>query len=826
MNLPEQNIGVSIADVIGAYKADFERADREERYKWEAIGWYKAHWDIEASDFAGMFADAFSKAGNLLTAHMYYPYKMVCEYAEQDPEAVRELFRKLYNEDIPLAERYSAFREGFKKSIAIIQEKVSDGTKISNHYQDLHAVSVYLTFEYPEKYYFYKYSVYNAFKNLVGFEEDRDKVRSEVWKIENCNRMCDLVLDLVKQDSEIMEMNRARLTDECYSDPENHLLAMDIVYFGSRLKPENDSISSEDESVAYWPTPEEYSTGITKADWQKLLRDSEITKKENLAMFKGMLEIGGESTCVHLADVYGKTYSYYIGLANNFCERVKKRKNLKDCVNVDGEVKVWPVAFVGRKVAEEGNYRYSWKLREELAAALKEMDLENIKIGEEEDSATDVAKNTILFGPPGTGKTYSTVIYAVAIIEKKPLSVVSKEAYEEVLERFHKYKEDKLIETTTFHQSYGYEEFIEGIRPVMEEGEEETGDVRYRIEPGIFKGFCDDINITHSAEAEFENAWNKLTETAGQNGNSYTFTRRTGSIFVGKLIHGDRFRVEWTGGTYNDLTYTATFKQWMEPNIERKTLAGGNRWLFDARRAILDELKKNYGLGDYKEEKPRNYVFIIDEINRGNISKIFGELITLIEPSKRLGQAEEMTVKLPYSKTLFGVPDNVYLIGTMNTADRSIATIDTALRRRFRFKEMLPDADVLKDVNVEDISIRDMLIRMNKKISLLYDREHMIGHAYFMPLKKSPTIEVLAEIFRNEIIPLLQEYFYEDYEKIRLILGDNRKQDPETEFITVVHNDYTEYGDLLGESDFDSDEYNLYEINDKAFDNIEAYREI
>ena len=724
----EHYIGVAIADIIRDYKVDFERVDREERYKWEAIGWYKEHWNIDSPNFAEMFADAFGKAGNLLTSHMYYPYRMACEYAEHDPEAVRELFRKLYDENIPLAERYSAFREGFKKSIAIRQEKTSDGTKILNHYQDLHAVSVYLTFEYPEKYYFYKYSVYNAFKNLVGFVENRGKAKSEVWKIENCNRMCDQVLEFVRQDSEVIEMSTSRLTDECYRDPENHLLAMDVVYFGSKLKPENENMSLKDEIIEYWPTPEEYSAGITKEDWLKLLSDSEITTQENLAMFKGMLEIGGESTCVHLADVYGKTYSYYIGLANNFCERVKKSKNLEDCLNVDGEVKTWPVAFVGRKVVEDGKERYSWKLRVELAAALEEMNLENIKTGEEE-AVTDVPKNMILFGPPGTGKTYSTVIYAVAIIEKTSFAVVEQEAYETVLEKFNNYKNQGLIEMTTFHQSYGYEEFIEGIRPVMESGEEETGDVRYRIEPGIFRKFCDNAIITHSAEAEFE---------------------------------------------------------------------------------------KSRG----------NYVFIIDEINRGNISKIFGELITLIEPSKRLGQSEQMTVKLPYSRTLFGVPDNVYLIGTMNTADRSIATIDTALRRRFRFREMLPDADVLKDVSVEDVSIRDMLIRMNKRICILYDREHMIGHAYFIPLKKNPTIEVLAEIFRNEIIPLLQEYFYEDYTKIRMVLGDNRKQDSETEFITVVHNDYKEYSDLFGETDFESDEFNMYEINDSAFDNIEAYREI
>lgn len=226
---------------------------------------------------------------------------------------------------------------------------------------------------------------------------------------------------------------------------------------------------------------------------------------------------------------------------------------------------------------------------------------------------------------------------------------------------------------------------------------------------------------------------------------------------------------------------------------------------------------------DEVQANGRNYVFIIDEINRGNISKIFGELITLIEPTKRIGQIEGTSVKLPYSKKLFGVPDNVYLIGTMNTADRSIATIDTALRRRFQFREMQPDPDVLEGVFVEDISIKELLQRMNLKISALYDREHTIGHAYFTVLKNNPTIEALASVFENNIIPLLQEYFYEDYEKIRLVLGDNNKPERSEQFITK---DSTDFSELFGNTDFDMDDTFRYEINPSAFDNIEAYRYI
>ena len=185
---------------------------------------------------------------------------------------------------------------------------------------------------------------------------------------------------------------------------------------------------------------------------------------------------------------------------------------------------------------------------------------------------------------------------------------------------------------------------------------------------------------------------------------------------------------------------------------------------------------------------------------------------TLVEPTKRWGNPEGMEAVLPYSQKSFGVPKNVYIIGTMNTADRSISIIDTALRRRFFFKEMLPKPDVLADVSVKDLSVSGLLARMNERIAVLYDREHTIGHAYFMPLKKNPTIKKLAEIFTNNIIPLLQEYFYEDYEQIRRILGDK----------FVIE---TKSKDLFSREDVVDDKCS-YDINYAAFDDIESYRSI
>ena len=237
---------------------------------------------------------------------------------------------------------------------------------------------------------------------------------------------------------------------------------------------------------------------------------------------------------------------------------------------------------------------------------------------------------------------------------------------------------------------------------------------------------------------------------------------------------------------------------------------------------VIEVLNKNGFSGSAPTKGTKGpYVFIIDEINRGNILKIFGELITLIEPSKRLGQSEELQAKLPYSHEAFGIPDNVYLLGTMNTADRSIALLDTALRRRFSFVEMMPDSGVLDGIEVEGISVSGLLTTLNRRIEVLFDREHTLGHAFFTPLRQSPSIETLGEIFRDKVIPLLQEYFYDDYEKICLVLGD-RKRPEQQQFFEVETADLR---NLFGvEPEFEINP--TYRINPAAFFDAEVYRNL
>ena len=870
--------------VIDHYKEHFDAVDQGERYKWEAIAWYKKHWKIDSPNFAQMLEEAFGKAKNLLASAMYYPYRMITEYARVNPEEVRRIFKILYDESLPLEERYQVFRDSCKSGVDQIRAQNPEYEKAVNHYQDLRAIMVYLTFEYPEKYYLYKSTMYSDFRDRIGFREDKSNQSSVIGKVENFFRLCEIILAEVEKDQELIAKHKARLDNDCYADEALHLLTMDIVYYGSNYMSDKDfktrpSVSAE---TAYWPSLEEYNPGITTEMWKSVLCNPSVTSPENLDMLWKMLKLGGESTCAHLAETFGNTAGFYNALGTGFAGKVKKHFHCPDCIdpedNDEERSRVYVVPFIGRYVMENGNKRYSWRLRNELKEALMYTALP----GSTQESVTDVGLNTILYGPPGTGKTYHTVIYAVAIIENKELSAVEKEDYAEVLERYNDYKAQGRIEFTIFHQSYGYEEFIEGIKPAPVDGtEEESGNIQYSVQPGVFKRFCERAErpaVTADTDygiGDSPTIWKVSLEGTGDNptrteclknnhirigwdnyGKDITdetdFSVSGGRVvlnaFINKMQVGDIVLSCYSASTIDAIGVVTGEYEWHDEYTSLKRLRKVNWIVKDIRENILainggtsmtlaSVYRLNISLADVYQliekyqpkqispvnSRSENYVFIIDEINRGNISKIFGELITLIEATKRVGCPEGMTVRLPYSQKLFGVPKNVYIIGTMNTADRSIATIDTALRRRFLFREMLPAPKVLADISVEDLSISEMLTRLNKRIAVLYDREHTIGHAYFMPLKASPTVEALAEIFTNNIIPLLQEYFYEDYEKIRLVLGDNKKSNPEEQFIVAKENNYAE---LFGDIEVELDAGYSYEINYAAFGNIEAYRSI
>ncbi len=500
---------------------------------------------------------------------------------------------------------------------------------------------------------------------------------------------------------------------------------------------------------------------------------------------------------------------------------------------------------------------------------LSERELRLSKNVEEEMKGIKPELNTILYGPPGTGKTYNTVIYAVAICENKNIEDVQSEEYEKVLYRYNELKKEGRIAFTTFHQSFGYEEFIEGISPIIFEDNSDdcSGNIEYKIKSGIFKSFCEEtekITIKNDKFSINKDAtiWKVTVGSKVQNDcfvNNYIrigfgINDKGAKEFVNQINEGDiiittdgnRKNIRGIAIATSDEAYklentesdsTTRDVMWLVRDInDDVTILNGNKWLqrktvsrlpnMNIKDLMEFAIKKNVELKETHIEKNNgSYVFIIDEINRGNISKIFGELITLIEDTKRKGMTEEMSTILPYSGSLFSVPSNVYILGTMNTADRSIALMDTALRRRFQFVEMMPNTDILKNVTVDGVEIAPILEKINERITFLYDREHTIGHAFFIKLIDSPDINTLGSIFEKSIIPLLQEYFYEDYQKIQLILGDNEKSDPSIKFIldekikvkSVFKGDATDVIDLPEKK---------YTINKEAFLNIESYKQI
>jgi len=500
---------------------------------------------------------------------------------------------------------------------------------------------------------------------------------------------------------------------------------------------------------------------------------------------------------------------------------------------------------------------------------LSERELRLSKNVEEEMKGIKPELNTILYGPPGTGKTYNTVIYAVAICENKNIEDVQSEEYEKVLHRYNELKKEGRIAFTTFHQSFGYEEFIEGISPIIFEDNSDdcSGNIEYKIKSGIFKSFCEEtekITIKNDKFSINKDAtiWKVTVGSKVQNDcfvNNYIrigfgINDKGAKEFVNQINEGDiiittdgnRKNIRGIAIATSDEAYklentesdsTTRDVMWLVRDInDDVTISNGNKWLqrktvsrlpnMNIKDLMEFAIKKNVELKETHIEKNNgSYVFIIDEINRGNISKIFGELITLIEDTKRKGMTEEMSTILPYSGSLFSVPSNVYILGTMNTADRSIALMDTALRRRFQFVEMMPNTDILKNVTVDGVEIAPILEKINERITFLYDREHTIGHAFFIKLIDSPDINTLGSIFEKSIIPLLQEYFYEDYQKIQLVLGDNAKVDASTKFIKDEEVEVAEIfkGDTNDIMDLPEKKYT---INKKAFLNIESYKEI
>ncbi len=867
--------------ILDEYKVYFENKwKKEEKYKWIAIKHFQDNWNIDADNFSEMFENATAKTKNLLSSSHFYPRVVMIEFAQADNEKVREMFRNLYDESLDLIERVKNFES---KSCELFQKIQKEGIK--NHYQTPNAISTYLWLKYPNKYTIYKKSLLD---NLIDrLCENNNVVKSKYNKMLLSFEIYDKISEYVKTRSDIKEMFYNTCTSECYSDPEFKTMAIDIVYFINKVYYADNG--------EWYPTESDYDPGITRNQWLKILRNNNLINEAWCMFFYYFYQCPEGISFDEIAEEYGKT----VVSLNDTCvaigKAIQKETNcpLWKPKNFN---KYYPIMFLCHDNNNSDEDSFIWRLRDELYEALTEFDIEQYVTKETKQimMSTVFPKNMILYGPPGTGKTYYTAIYAVAIIEKLPLNEVEKWPYDKVMEKYRDYSQKGQIAFTTFHQSYGYEDFIEGIRPELSDNEENTNtDLNYCMKQGVFQEFCRKASIPAlekavdyeinasptiwkvSLEGTGSNAtrtecmnndhirigWNEYGENPDLNnlphidGWKEGFGKTVLNAFINRMKKGDIVfscysaytidaigvitgEPEWDKNEENKYRRIRNVK-WLAQNMNYDVteINGGKSMtlatVYALNNVTVDDVLKilqenNASHIDTKEEQP-NYVFIIDEINRGNISKIFGELITLIEPTKRAGKPECVSAILPYSHKSFAVPDNVYIIGTMNTADRSISLIDTALRRRFQFIEMMPDIEVLDALGIGTIKVDNkvlhvsrMLDIMNKRIECLYDREHMIGHAFFTPLKEKPSITMLAEIFRNKVLPLLQEYFFEDYSKIQLVLGDNSKSNDKYKFVCDRS---IESSIFKGNPDLDVQEIS-YEIQEEAFSLIQSYKEI
>lgn len=495
--------------------------------------------------------------------------------------------------------------------------------------------------------------------------------------------------------------------------------------------------------------------------------------------------------------------------------------------------------------------------------------------------------NQILFGPPGTGKTYHTITESVKIVDPEYFKLHSANR-NKLQSRFNDLlikdweKTEGQISFCTFHQSFSYEDFVEGIKPLKPEKGDTS--IKYDIVDGIFKKICRLADASNNAQKLAKENLVSLTQEEFNKAVFYKVSLGDSTKEEDKEIYdycisnnlisiGFGESIDFTGKDESQVNDIVT-KEKLDPytaqaiNYFKNYLKVGNYvvvsygnsyiralgkvsgdyeykpdaeirykhfrkvdWVFknveipvaefyqkNLSQQTIYKLKSEYIIPEFfvRRSKPvdsniqqKRFVLIIDEINRGNVSSIFGELITLVEPSKRSGMPEALEVVLPYSKERFTVPSNVYIIGTMNTADRSIESLDTALRRRFSFNEMVPDPALILSVGkskgkVDGIDIVHMLQKMNERIEKLIDKDHKIGHSYFLDVVNAKDLELA---FKDKVIPLLEEYFFGDFGKIGLVLGNSfiRKEE-------IADFDFASFADYDAQTEQDLRQRSVYKI--------------
>jgi 5-methylcytosine-specific restriction protein B len=754
------------SELIRKYKKYIEKVGfDEELYKWELLGKYKGRPNVDAPDFRAELKEVNFK--NLI----YHNALSVMAHISKDRmEPFRACFSELFKEEKPLDDRIKTFTS---KTLEIYRELHSN--EMHSHHQDERTMSTYLTYYNPDKYTFYKSSFYTKYCALLGIKA---KKKNEKY-VHYLELVEDLIENYIKHDEELIQTFRSALPSDAYQDPNYKILAQDILYrsLDKELSVERKywRIGTSDGKSSYWEFMK--SNNKIAIGWPLIgdLNEQDVSSKaEVIPLLEGSYKLDRRTTTRKSGEIFNFYNEIKVGdvvLAQDG-STVLGIGEVEDeylYVNTDEFAhqipvtwKVTPNSFKNKK----GLQTTVFPLTDKSLIKKIESLLENpINKPEENDVTPKWPLNQILFGPPGTGKTFNTINKALSIVENKSEEALAKEPRKNIKARYDQYLKNGQIVFTTFHQSMSYEEFIEGIRP-----ETLDGKLVYEVKNGIFKNICQAAQTPD--QMGFNEAYTKLIKELS-NVDMLELKTPTGKPYFISLNSNDNLTIHT--GSDNKKRGSMT-----RENIQAQ-INGENRFLGweGYFQGLVSHLESTYQYSSKNTSKTKRYVLIIDEINRGNVSAIFGELITLIEEDKRKGKEETLALELPYSKTKFSVPNNVYIIGTMNTADRSVEALDTALRRRFHFIEMPPKSAVIPahgkleegklTIDNYTINLQSLLDTINERIEILLDRDHLIGHSYFMKVNDEAS---LKGAFGNKIIPLLQEYFYGDYGKISLVLGE------------------------------------------------------
>lgn len=785
-----------LKEVLVQYKKDFlPKHWKDEKYKWEAVKCFQDNWDVKAEDFADMLSRSLSKTYNLLASMNNFPARMITGFAKTAPEEVRAMYIDLFDETKEVYERINAF----KMQSSILLEKYGNGA--GQHYQYENAITTYLWLRYPDKYYIYKFGEVKAASDVL--ESDyRFKKGAYADNIRNFYKFYDEICEELKQDTELVNLFRSQLTSDCYPDPELKTLTFDVGFYISREYSKKDS--GDPDNNVWFPSQEEYAPGITVQEWVALLNDKSVFTQSSLEIMKRFKDYGGAATCTQLAVKYGESKNFYNAGSVGLAKRVVEKTGCPVMPRDSDNSRWWPVLYVGRHATKDEDGGYIWRLRSELSDALDQVDLKDVDLyaksddGEEEhgywwlnanpkiwsfsDLQVGEVQDYTLFNENGNkrrvfqnfidakagdlviGYESNPVKQVVALVKVSAANDGQKIYFEKTESLanpidYQTLKECPELEKMEFFQNPNgsffkltkgeYEFIMDMIR------DENPLNTEVKIPPYTKEDFLSEVYMTEE----------KYDRLAGVLLNKMNIILQ-GAPGVGKTFAAKRLAYSLMGEKDDSRIEFVQFHQ----NYSYEDFMMGYKPSGDS-----FELKYGvfYRFCKKAENQPdKKYFFIIDEINRGNLSKIFGELLMLIEKDYRGTKAT-----LAYNGMPFAVPENLYIIGMMNTADRSLAMIDYALRRRFSFFEIEPgfESKGFSDYQrtLENDTFDELIkkvIELNEEISRdkSLGKGFCIGHSYFCGrTKKTCTDEWMQSVVDYDILPMLQEYWFDDDSKVQ-----------------------------------------------------------